>query len=70
MDTETKEAVLKLAGYEIGQIINSSQLIVWVVAKNLQTGEDVISTAEKRRSAINLGFYQFVRNQNDVVDPS
>lgn len=64
VDTETKEAVLKLAGYELDYVGKSDGGMVWVV-KSTQT-PDQLGWGITKQGAIAVGFNAFLTRQNDA----
>lgn len=71
MDTETKEAVLKLAGYEVvsERLISRGYKMMRyeVIAKHdLPIPVDRLSRAETRSAAISIAYNTFLTRQNDV----
>lgn len=64
MDTETKEAVLKLAGYELDYAGKSDGELVWIV-KSTQT-PDQLGWGITKQAAVAIGFNTFLTRQNDV----
>ena len=64
MDIETKEAVLKLAGYELTYAGTSDGGFVWVV-KSTET-HDQLGWGITQQAAVNVGFNTFLTRQNEV----
>lgn len=81
MDIETKEAVLKLAGYEVKPIQKSTkgQYGMWYqVERTVDEYSDRgfahvldrLAYSDNRNTAINLAYNTFLTRQNDVVEAS
>ena len=64
MDTETKEVVLKLAGYELDYVGKSDGGLVWVV-KSTET-HNQLGWGITKQAAVAIGFNTFLTRQNDV----
>lgn len=64
MDTQEKEAVLKLAGYELTYAGKSDGGLVWLV-KSTET-HDQLGWGITHQAAVNIGFNTFLTRQNDV----
>lgn len=69
MDTETKEAILKLAGYSVDahSISGKGIYTMWYVVTSLV---DILAQANTRQTAINLAYNAFLTRQNDVTETS
>lgn len=69
MDTETKEAILKLAGYSVDahRISGKGTYTMWYVVTSLV---DILAQANTRQTAINLAYNAFLTRQNDVTETS
>lgn len=70
MDIETKEAVLKLAGYETWQVKSGRGHDVWIVAVDPMIRESVLAVSPYPQYVINLAYNTFLTRQNDVVETS
>ena len=67
MDIETKEAVLKLAGYEIEEGGNARRsIIAWRVHNKEKA--DTLGYATTKPAAINLAYNTFLTRQNEVIE--
>lgn len=65
MDIETKEAVLKLAGYEVESGYNARRTMVgWRVYN--KENKDNLGYATSKNAAINVAYNQFLTRQNDL----
>lgn len=63
MDTETKEAVLKLAGYEL-EYADGRYVPLWIV-KSTQT-PDQLGWGITKQAAVAIAYNTFLTRQNDV----
>lgn len=64
MDIQEKEAVLKLAGYELTYAGKTDGELVWIV-KSTET-HDQLGWGITQKSAVNVGFNTFLTRQNDL----
>jgi len=64
MDTETKEAVLKMAGFELTYASKSDGGLVWIV-KSTETHQQ-LGWGITKQAAVAIGFNIFLTRQNNV----